>query len=126
MASCSQPRLKSYKAGGAINPYCFVKFGADNQTVVACGANEKAIGIFMGNVAAASGDHIDVALPGGGAKLKVSEAVALGDNLTSIAAGQGEVADADGEWVGAIAYEVGATNDIIGVEVVAFPEFIAA
>ena len=54
-------------------------------------------------------------------ELKVSEAVALGKMITCGAAGKGEVADAAGEWVGAIAYEIGAAdNDVIGVEVTGF------
>ena len=121
MASSSTPRIVTYIAAADLSALknTFVKFGATRDKVDACGANERAIGILQNDPD--NGEVAEVALPGGGAKLKVSEAVALGKMLTSTAAGKGEVADAAGEWVGAIAYEIGAAdNDVIGVEVTGF------
>lgn len=115
--SCSQKRIKTFKAGTALKAFTFVKFGADNETVVQCGANERCIGIFQGGEDAVIGDHVEIALPGGGAFLKVSEAVGLGKLITSTATGAGEVADAAGEFCGAVAYEAGVENDVICVEV---------
>ncbi len=114
----SQPRIRSFLAGADLQllQNCFVKFGADSKHVVKCGANERAIGILMN--APDVDEEAEVALPGGGGLLKVSEAVALGKLLTSTTDGVGEVADAAGEWVGAIAHEVGAANDLIPVEVI--------
>ena len=88
--------------------------------MVECTANGKAIGIYQGDSACASGDMIEVALSGGGAKLQISEAVSQSNFLTSTGNGRGEIADAQHEFVGAIAFEAGATDDVIGVRVVAF------
>ena len=120
MSVCSTPKTYTYEAEGAITAFTFVKFGTTKNQVKQCGANERAIGIYYGSDDAADGEKVSVALPGGGALLQVNETVALGKMLTSTAAGLGEVADAAGEWVGALAYESGVQNDIIGVEVVAF------
>lgn len=119
MASRSQARFKTFTAGEDLSSkqYTFVKFGSDNETVLSCAANERAIGILQNDPT--SGGAAEVALPGGGANLKVSEAVSLGNLLTSTAAGLGEVADAAGEWCGALAYDSGVANDVIYVEVIA-------
>ena len=116
--SYSNPRIYSFIASADLSAkqYTFVKFGATKDKVASCAANERAIGILLN--APASGERAEVALPGGGALLKVSETIALGKMLTSTAAGLGEVADAAGEWVGAIAYGDGVANDVIPVEVV--------
>ncbi len=119
MAVSSTPKTYTFKASGAITNHTFVKFGATKGLVVQCGANERAIGIYNGEADASDGDMVEICLPGGGALLKVSETVALGKLLTSTAAGLGEVADAAGEWCGALAYEDGVANDVIGVEVIA-------
>lgn len=119
MSSSSKPRIKSYIAGADLSAkqYTFVKFGSDNKTVVACGGNERSIGILQNKPE--SGQAAEVALPGGGGKLKINESVALGKLLTSTSGGLGEVADAAGEWCGAMAYDEGVQNDVIAVEVIA-------
>ena len=120
MAVATQPvNITTFKAAGAIRPYRFVKFSAAG-TVVECTANGKAIGIGQNDADIASGEFIEVALSGGGAKLKVAETVAQSNFLTSTGTGKGEIADAQHEFVGAIAFEAGAADDIIGVRVVAF------
>ncbi len=119
MATSSEPRSQAYTAGEDLSSkqYHFVKFGADDQTVLAAGLNERAIGILQN--APGSGERADVALQGGGSKLKVSEAVSPGKLLTPQADGKGEVVDAADEWHGAVAMETAAADgDIIGVEVV--------
>lgn len=120
MAAHSEPRIYGYTAGEDLSSkqYHFVKFGADKETVLGAGANERAIGVLMN--APENGEQAEVALPGGGAKLKVAESVSLGKMLTSTAASKGEVADAAGEWIGAVAYEDGSSDDIVGVEVTGF------
>lgn len=120
MAASSTPRIQTFTASEDLSSkkYTFVKFGSTADKVASCGANERAIGILMN--APESGGKAEVALPGGGAKLKISEIVALGKILTSTAEGLGEVADAANEWVSAIAHDAGVANDIIPVEVVQF------
>jgi hypothetical protein len=120
MASATQPvNITTFKAGGTIRAYRAVKLSAAG-TVVECTANGKAIGIHQGDSSVSSGEFCDVALSGGGAKLQVSEAIALGQFLTSTGNGRGEVADAQHEFVFAIALETAATDDIMSVRTCAF------
>ena len=114
----SQPRIITFSAESDLSAlqYTFVKLGTAKHQVDAAGANGRAIGILMN--APVAGGVAEVAINGGGAKLKVSETVALGKLLTSTSGGLGEVADAAGEWCAAIAFEDGVANDVIGVEVI--------
>lgn len=120
MAAVTQPvNISTFKAGGTIRKFRFVALNAAGE-VVECGANGRAIGIHQGDQSVSSGEFLDVALSGGGAKLEVGEACAVGKLLTSTAAGKGEIADAAGEFCGAICFEPGAADgDVIGVRVVA-------
>ena len=118
MSSYMKPNMKAYKAGADLsaNQYHFVKWGTADDEVILCGANEAHCGVLMN--APTSGQPAEVALPGGGALLKLDEAIsAAGSRLTCTAAGQGEAVDADGEIVSAIAYEAGADGDVIEVYV---------
>lgn len=117
MTSHNEPRMKALKIDSAVTQYYFVKFGTDSEHVALAGANERAIAIAA-EAGTTAEDQIDVYLPGGGGLLKVNETVALGKLLTSTAGGLGEVADAAGEWVGAIAWKAGVQNDVIPVEVI--------
>lgn len=119
MSTQLEPKIQSFKSSGVIAPNTFVKFGATKDLVAACGLNERAIGIAQNNANTADGDSVEVVVAGG-AKLKCAETIALGKFVTSTAAGLGEVADAAGEWVGAIAMEDGLVNDIIGVRIEGF------
>lgn len=120
MAALTQPvNISTFKAGGTIRKFRFVALNAAGE-VVECGANGRAIGIHQGNESVSSGEFLDVALSGGGAKVEAGEAIAVGKLLTSTATGAAEVADAAGEFCGAIAMESAASSgDIIGVRVVA-------
>jgi len=119
MASSSEPRYRTFKADGAITQFSFVKYGTDTDHVAQAGANEKCRGIAM-TAATAAEDKVEVALPGGGGKLKLAETVVGGNYLTSTAAGLGEVVDAADEPVGARAENGGVANDVIAVEVLDF------
>ncbi len=110
MSSCHEPNVKGFIAGEDLS-------AKHDKLVMLCGANERAIGVLMN--APDSGQGAEVALIGGGAKLKISETVALGKLLTSTGTGFGEVADASGEWVAALAIQDGVENDVISVLVVA-------
>jgi len=127
MATKSASRVRTYQASGAIKNFSFVKFGATKGLVAQCGANERSIGIYNGDADAASGDDVEICLPGGGALLVANETIALGKMLTSVVTtGYGEVADAAGEWVGAVAYEDAVVNDVFGVEVVVGSQAVAS
>jgi hypothetical protein len=117
MASISNPRIQTYKAGGAIALGKAVKFGADAQTVVACEATtDKSIGIAQ-NPATQAGDYVEVALPGGGAKALCQGAIAAGKLLTSHTDGSLKPVAAANDRVVAMAMDSGVANDLIPVEV---------
>jgi len=125
--SYMQPRIKSFKCGSDLSAkqFTFVKFGSDDETIVPCTvADEKSIGVLMNAPDFSVGEFAEVALPGGGAKLKASGVIPRGSYISSaVTSGQAKVA-APGSGlhshVGAIAHATSATNDIISVELVAF------
>lgn len=84
MASIFQPNIQTFIAGGVILKGHAVKISAnDGKTVVECTAGtDKGCGIAQ-NDAAASGDFVEVALSGGGAKAKAQTTIAIGDMLAS-------------------------------------------
>ena len=94
--------------------YHFVKLDA-NELVVACGANEKPLGILENAPDGSSVKASAAVRISGPSKLKLDEAVAFGNFLTCTAASQGEVADAAGEEYGAKALSSGDDGDIIAV-----------
>jgi len=119
--SQSQPRERTFKAAADLSSYQyhFVYLTAD-QTVNVAGANAKTVGILQ-NKPSAAGEAAVVAMPGGTSKLIAGEAIAVTKMVTAKSDGHGEVADAAGEFVGAMALEAAtAANDIIEVEVCAF------
>lgn len=122
MASNSEPRILSFKAGGAIAKGKAVKIGANRETVVVCSANtDPAIGIAQGDISAddaAAGVRIEVALQGGGAKALASGSVTAGKFLVPSASGALEQTVAAGDRVCAMAMEDAVNNDIFAVEVV--------
>jgi hypothetical protein len=97
--------------------YCFVKAGATVNTVEHMDATtDMPIGILMN--APTSGEAAEIALPGGGAKLKCDASVTNGGLITSTAAGLGTLAGTVGNMVYAQALPMGSTTasgDIIPV-----------
>lgn len=93
--------------------YCFVKTDATDGKVVACGANEKPLGVLQNAPNGSSKDAIAQVRVGGLTKLKVNEAVIPGNFLTSTSGSLGEVCDAAGEEYGARAMSDGVQNDTI-------------
>ena len=125
MSSYSTPRMKTFlvDADHSSYQYRFVKIGTDEKHIAIAGANGKSIGIQMSSDCDTAEDAAEVALIGGGALLKINETVTAGQYLTSTSTGLGEVADAAGEHVGAIAMDDGVQNDVIAVEVVCFEAY---
>lgn len=112
MASYVAPLIRGYKAGADLSAlqYRFVKVGTADDEVIVCGANEKSVGILMN--APTSGKRAEVAV-GGGAKIKLSEALSALDLVTPDANGDGEQVDLADEWCGAMLMEGGADNDVV-------------
>lgn len=102
MALSDPTLIKNYKAGGAITKFRIVKHSADGTVVQAAAATDALLGV-LGEIDAASADHVDVVLTG------IAE-VEYGGNVTR---GALLTADADGKAVAA-APAAGANNRIIG------------
>lgn len=114
MSSYIQPKIKAFVAEADLSAkqFGFVKFGSTNEKVVACGADEKAIGVVMNQPKL--GETAEIALLGGGALVKIAGAISLGDSIKSDANGKG-VAGSTGIWSAAIAMDSGVANDVIAV-----------
>lgn len=118
MASCSKPRIMTFKAGGAIAKGKSVKMGADREhVVVGAGNTDSLVGIAQ-NAATAAEDLVEVAIVGGGAKGLAKESITAGKLLVSNADGSLEQTNAAGNRVIAMAMEDAAAGDLFGVEVV--------
>lgn len=118
--------IKSYSAGGAVNPCRFVKAGAADGAIIQAingsammfGVSEQVVGTATSNVAA-SGDMVDV-VKGGLAYLELGDTVTRGDVLTSDADGKGittVIVAGTPIYYGAIAEVSGVAGDIIPVKV---------
>jgi hypothetical protein len=119
MASSFAQNMLSFKAGGVITAYTAVKIGSDAQHVqAASAASDKMLGIAQGAATAAE-DTVEVAMPGGGAKMKLGGTVAAGDMLTSDASGYGVATTTNADKVIAQAQSAGVSGDVIGVAVIA-------
>lgn len=118
MSSHSEPRIYAFKADAAVAAYLIVKGGTDKDHVAkATAATDKLIGIQQ-NESTTAEDKVEVAIAGGGAKLKIADTVAVGDRLTADSAGKGVVTTSNADKIIAIAMQDGVTGDVIGVEVV--------
>lgn len=105
---------KTYVAGGAIAANCFVKFGADDNTVVAAAAATDAIIGVNDNIARVTGDRTDV-IHIGIADVKLGTGgITRGAEVTSDATGQG-VAGASTNRIGGVALTSGVAGDIVPV-----------
>lgn len=123
MASHSEPRIYTYKAGGAIAKGSAVKFDSADDQVIECTANTDAcIGVAQSAVTAAEatqGILVEVALPGGGGKGLAGETITRGKFLVPASDGDLEQTNASGDRVIAMAMEDAVAGDLFAIEVVA-------
>ena len=115
MAVSSKPKILAFKAGADLSAHenKIVKFGANAETVVLCGAGEKGIGVLMN--APTLGSIAEVAIFGGGAKVKCVGVVSAGNGFASDANGFA-VAPTAGQWIVGIAFETSVANQVIHAE----------
>lgn len=115
MSISSQPKVLALVAGADLSAkqYCFVKFGADASKVVLCGAGQKAIGVLMN--APALGQVAEIAILGGGAKVKSAGTIAFGASISSDANGLAKTALTT-EYAIGIAFEGASANQVIHAE----------
>lgn len=114
MASHTEPRPYTYKAGGTISKNTFVKFGSADDTVLACGAGERGIGVAVED--AVLGGYVEVHMLGGGSKVKAGAGFARGQLVKSNASGQAIKAAAAGDFCVGIAMQTALTNDVVAIE----------
>jgi hypothetical protein len=120
MSSHSNPRIYTFLADSSIAKGKAVKIGTDKNHIALGAANtDKVFGIAQVE-AVASGDSIEVALQGGGAKALLGEAVSAGNYLVSHTDGSLVKPNADGDVVVAMAMQDGSSGDLISVEVMQF------
>lgn len=127
MSSFREPKISTFKANSDLSgsQFCFVKLVTDSapggaQSVdLQSSKGGKTIGILMN--APVAGDFAEVAMLGGGAKLKLEGTVHVMDKLIpNTTTGKGIANDAAGQWIGAQSLQEGVSGDIIPVSLVAF------
>lgn len=126
MSSIQAPKIRNYKAGGTINHGHAVKAGADDETVVECTANtDKPLGIAQvdkdivtGNRAVLVGAKVEVAMPGGGAEVAVSETVLAGQHGVSHTDGSIRLPNALGDGLICSFNEGGVSGDFVDAMVI--------
>lgn len=116
-----QPEMMTFRSPTDLSArqFCFVKMGSNNDEVVLCTvAGEIAVGVLMNNPVA--GELAEVALFGGGAKVKCSGTIARGAQISvTVTTGQGKAALAT-EQVVALALESAVAGDIIPVQLLTY------
>lgn len=118
MASIHTPQIVSFVAEASIAKGKAVKAGAVGQNYVSLGSANTArcIGIAQSDTTA-SGQYVEVAVAGGGAKALLGEAVAYGNDLVCHTDGTLVLPNASGDEIVARAMEAGSTGDLISVQV---------
>lgn len=113
-----QPKVLTFKAGGAIAKGIAVKIGASNQHVVACSAKtDKSIGISQNAVTTAE-ELVEVALPGGGSKAKLGGTVSAGDLIAPTTDGSLIATTTANDRFIAVALEDGVIGDLVAAHIV--------
>ncbi|MBF0300596.1 MAG: hypothetical protein HQK51_17920 [Oligoflexia bacterium] len=118
MSSFLEPRIKTYYAQDDLfdKQYHFVTFGDADEKIVLANSKNGILGVLMNRPK--KGDAAEIALPGGGAELKMSATITRGDNISVTEVGQGKKSSVNGEFVGAVAMENGVPGKIISVDLV--------
>jgi len=105
---------KAWDAGAAVEPYRFIKFGADDDHVIqAAAASDSMIGVSGQVGADAAEDRIDVTLVGIG-EIELAATLARGAQVTADANGKA-VAATDGDYVGGKILMSGVAGDIVPI-----------
>ena len=115
MSSSSEPRIKTFKADGAIGQYRFVKPGSDENHVAQADVGSTPIGVAQ-VAAAAAEDKVEVHLLSGGTLVQLGGTVSGGDSLKPDANGKAIVASVDTNKAGALAMDAGILNDVVSAE----------
>ncbi len=120
MASHSEPRIYAFIADASIAKGKAVKVASGylaGHVGLGAANTDRCIGISQCE-ASGSGQTIEVALPGGGAKGLLGETVSAGEDLVSHTDGTLVKPNAEGDQVIARAVEGGVSGDLVPVEVI--------
>lgn len=119
MASHSTPRIITVIADGSIAKGKAVKVGSgylNGHVRIGAANTDRCYGIAQVE-STASGDSLEVAIQGGGAKGLLGETVSAGEDLVSHTDGSLVKPNAEGDQIIARAVESGVSGDLISVEV---------
>ncbi len=119
MASHSEPRILTFIADGSIAKGSAVKVGSgylNGHVRIGAANTDACIGIAQ-CTASASGDRIEVAIQGGGAKALLGETVSAGQDLVSHTDGTLVKPNASADEVIARVVEGGVAGDLVPVEI---------
>lgn len=115
MSSCPERKIYAFSAGGTITKGLAVKFSGTN-VVAAAATTDNSIGLAQTD--AASGEQVEVAMPGGGGFAIAQGTIAAGDRLVSHTDGKLKKAAAANDIIIAQALESAVAGDIFAVQVV--------
>ena len=128
MSSIAKENCLTFKAGTDIPRGHLVKMGANKETVVVCtAATDLIIGVAMtGNgipgdagEGVLAGDHVEVALVGGGCRPKAGGTIAAGSLLTSDGTGRAIATTTPGNRYIATAMEDAVVGDLFSAHAAA-------
>jgi hypothetical protein len=112
MSSHLAPKVLAIKAGADLSAkqFCFVKFGATKETVVACGNAEMPLGVLLNKPLA--DEEAEVAVLGG-AEVKCAGVIPVGGHVGSNA--DGEAVEVTTGLAFGVAMDAAVDNDVIGI-----------
>jgi len=118
MASYRQPNVQSYIALSAVERGDAVILDSSNNDQVEKATLNTSLSIGIALCAAAAGETVDVAMPGGGAVGRAGESISAGKLLVAGADGELFQTNTSGDRVIGMAMEDAVVNDIFAIEVV--------
>lgn len=119
MAAHSNPRIYTFIADGSIAKGKAVKVGSGylaGHVAIGAANTDRCLGVAQCE-ASGSGQSIEVALQGGGAKGLLGETVSAGEDLVSHTDGSLVKPNAEGDQIIARCVESGVSGDLVAIEV---------
>lgn len=125
MATSSTLNIYAFKANADLSAkqFHFVKVDATGKLVTLCGLGEAGCGVLQN--APKNGEVAEVAIFGGGAKVKCAGIIPANASIASDANGQAIVA-IDGQFAFGTATKTTVANEVIGMELTAHIKYVKA
>lgn len=118
MSSFPERKIQTFLAGGTIVEGHAVKLSDENTVVECTAATDRTIG--WAQHGASSGKSVEVAMPGGGAKIKLSDTVTVGKFVSSTTDGTAIRVGNASDVVAAQVLESGVSGDMVQAQVLIF------